>query len=83
MLDGLELANLLSSGIRILLAAAALAAVSFGVWDVLDSALGRGLIGQVISLGVGLGLGGLTYLAAARLLRIAELEQILRLLRRG
>ena len=82
MLDGLELASLLSSGIRIPLAAAALAAVSFGVWDVLDSALGRGLVGQVISLGVGLGLGALTYLGAARLLRIAELEQILRLLRR-
>jgi putative peptidoglycan lipid II flippase len=83
LLDGLELANLLSSGIRIGLAAAALAAVSFGVWDVLDSQLGRGLVGQVVSLGLGLGLGGLTYLAAAKLLRIAELEQILRLLRRG
>ena len=38
ILDGLELDHLLSSGIRISLAAAALAAVSFGVWDVLDSA---------------------------------------------
>jgi putative peptidoglycan lipid II flippase len=83
LLDGLELANLLSSGIRILLAAAALAVVSFGVWDVLDSQLGRGLLGQIVSLGVGLGLGGLTYFAAAKLLRIAELEQILRLLRRS
>ena len=83
LLDGLELGNLLSSGIRITLAAAALAAVSFGVWDVLDSQLGRGLAGQIISLGVGLGLGGLTYLGAARLLRIAELDQILRLLRRA
>ena len=34
---------------------AALAAVSFGVWDVLDSALGRGLGGQIVSLGAGLG----------------------------
>ena len=83
LLDGLELANLLSTGLRISLAAAALAAVSFGVWDVLDSQLGRGLAGQVISLGVGLGLGGLTYLGAARLMRIAELDQILRLLRRA
>ena len=83
ILNGLELASLLSSGLRIALAAAALAAVSFGVWDVLDSPLGRGLLGQIVSLGVGLGLGGLTYLGAAKLLRIAELEQILRLLRRG
>ncbi len=50
--------------------------VSFGVWDVLDNALGRGLFGQIVSLGVGLGLGGLVYLGAAKLLRIAELEQI-------
>jgi putative peptidoglycan lipid II flippase len=79
---GLELARLLSTGIRITLAAAALAAVSFGVWDALDSVLGRGLLGQLVSLGLGLGLGALTYLGLAKLLRIAELEQILRLLRR-
>jgi putative peptidoglycan lipid II flippase len=83
LLDGLELTRLLSSGIRIVLAAAALAVVSFGVWDVLDSQLGRGLFGQIVSLGLGLGLGGLTYVAAAKLMRIAELEQILRLLRRS
>ena len=60
----------------------ALAAVSLGVWDLLDEALGRGLGGQVISLGVALALGLLTYLGAAKLLRITELEQIVRLLRR-
>ena len=82
ILDGLELGRLLETAIRITIAAAALAAVSYGAWDVLDSALGRGLVGQVVSLSVGLGLGGLVYLAAAKLLRIAELEQITRLLRR-
>lgn len=79
---GLELRRLTQTTIKITIAAAALAAVSFGVWDVLDNALGRGLLGQIVSLGVGLGLGGLTYLAAAKLMRIAELEQIMRLLRR-
>jgi putative peptidoglycan lipid II flippase len=79
---GLELRRLLETATKITIAAAALAAVSFGVWDLLDSALGRGLSGQLISLGVGLGLGGLTYLGVAKLLRIAELEQITRLLRR-
>jgi putative peptidoglycan lipid II flippase len=79
---GLELRRLTATTIKITIAAAALAAVSFGVWDVLDNALGRGLLGQVVSLGAGLGLGGLTYLAAAKLLKIAELEQIMRLLRR-
>jgi len=82
LLGGLELARLLDTGIRITLAAAALAAVSFGVWDVLDNALGRDLGGQMISLGVALGAGGLVYLGAAKLMRIAELEQITRLVRR-
>ena len=79
---GLELRRLTATTIKITIAAAALAAVSFGVWDVLDNALGRGLFGQIVSLGAGLGLGGLTYLAAAKLMKIAELEQIMRLLRR-
>jgi putative peptidoglycan lipid II flippase len=82
ILKGLELGRLLETAIRITIAALALAAVSYGVWDLLDSALGRGLVGQIVSLGAGLGLGGLVYLGVARLLRIAELEQITRLLRR-
>jgi putative peptidoglycan lipid II flippase len=80
--DGLELRRLLGTATKITVAAAALAVVSFGAWDLLDSALGRGLFGQIVSLGAGLGLGGLTYLGMAKLLRIAELEQITRLLRR-
>ncbi|HEY7255985.1 MAG TPA: murein biosynthesis integral membrane protein MurJ [Solirubrobacterales bacterium] len=83
LLHGLELGRLLDTGIRIVIASAALAAVSYGIWDVLDQALGRGLIGQVISLGGGLALGGLVYVAAAKLMRIAELAQVVRLLRRG
>jgi putative peptidoglycan lipid II flippase len=80
LLDGLELARLAVASIKITLAAAALAAVSFGAWDVLDGALGRGLLDQIVSLGVALGLGGLAYLGAAKAMRIAELEQIMRLL---
>jgi len=80
--DGLELRRLFATTVRITIAAAALAAVAFGVWDVLDNALGRGLFGQIVSLGVGLGLGGLTYLGLAKLMRIAELDQIMRLVRR-
>jgi putative peptidoglycan lipid II flippase len=79
---GLELDRLLSTSLRIVVASAALAAVGYGVWDVLDQALGRGLIAQIVSLGGGLAAGALTYLALAKLLRIAEMEQIMRLLRR-
>jgi len=80
--DGLELRRLASSGARILIASAALAAVSYAAWDLLDGQLGRGLAAQVVSLGTALGIGGSVYLLAARLMNIAELEQITRLLRR-
>jgi putative peptidoglycan lipid II flippase len=79
---GLELGRLLSTTIRISIASAALAGVAWLSWDILDSVLGRGTVAQIISLGTGLTLGSVTYLAVAWTLRIAELEQILRLLRR-
>jgi putative peptidoglycan lipid II flippase len=79
---GLELGRLLSTTIRISLASLALAAVSWVVWDGLDSALGRSTPAQIISLGIGLALGAVAYLGTAWMLRIPELEQILRLLRR-
>ena len=82
--DGLELRRLFSTAARITIAAAALAGVSYMVWDVLDEVLGRGLGGQIVSLGVGLGAGLAVYLSVAKLLRVAELEQMSRLLlRRG
>jgi putative peptidoglycan lipid II flippase len=81
---GLELRRLTSTATRITVAAAALAGVSYMVWDVLDEALGRGLAGQIISLGTGLAAGLAVYLSVAKLLRVAELEQMSRLLlRRG
>jgi putative peptidoglycan lipid II flippase len=79
---GLELRRLLSTGTRITIAAAALAGVGWVVWDVLDQALGRALVGQIVSLGAGLAAGGLVYVAVAKLLQVEELEQMTRLLRR-
>jgi putative peptidoglycan lipid II flippase len=79
---GLELGRLFSTAARITVASAALAGVGWLVWDVLDQALGRDLIAQIVSLGIGLAAGALVYLAIAKLLRVAELEQIMRLLRR-
>jgi len=82
---GLELPRLFVTTAKVTIASAALAGVGWIVWDLLDEALGRGLAGQIVSLGAGLTLGGVAYLAVARLLRIPELDQIMRLLpgRRG
>ncbi|HET7444777.1 MAG TPA: murein biosynthesis integral membrane protein MurJ [Solirubrobacterales bacterium] len=79
---GLELGRLFSTTLRITIASAALAGVAWLVWDLLDEALGRDLGAQIVSLGSGLVLGGVAYLAVSKLLRVAELEQIMRLLRR-
>jgi putative peptidoglycan lipid II flippase len=79
---GLELRRLLDTVIRISLASAALAGVGWVVWDVLNGALGQSTPAQIISLGSGLILGGVAYAATAWILRIPELEQIMRLLRR-
>jgi putative peptidoglycan lipid II flippase len=81
-LGRLELGKLLWMTTRVSLAAAALAAASYGVWYVLDQALGRGLGGQIVSLSSGLLAGAAVYAAAVTLLRIPEAEQIWRLFRR-
>ena len=83
LLGGLELRRLLDVTVRIGVAAVLLAGVSYGIWDLLDGVVGRGLGGQIVSLGLGLGAGAGVYLGAARLLRIPELDQILRLVRRA
>ncbi len=82
-LGGLELGRLAFSTARIAIASAALAAVGYALWNVLDQQLGRSLGHQVVSLGAALIGGGLVYLAAVWVLRVPELEQIMRLLRRG
>ncbi|MEK6278120.1 MAG: murein biosynthesis integral membrane protein MurJ [Actinomycetota bacterium] len=80
-LGGLQLGRLADSTARIGTAAAALAGISYVVWDVVDSALGRSLGGQIGSLGLALAAGTCGYLALLRLLRVRELDQILRLVR--
>jgi putative peptidoglycan lipid II flippase len=60
-------------------ASAVLAAVAYGVWWVLDDALGRGFGAQVISLGAALASGGAAYLVACRALGVRELQALLSL----
>ena len=69
---------------RMLAAAALLAGVSYGVWSLLDDALGRSLAGQAVAMTAAIAAGGAAYLGAALMLRIEEARQIRALVsRRG
>ena len=65
-----------------LLGAAVLAGVAYGVWYVLDDLLGRSLIGQIVSVGAALTAGGAAYAGVVLGLRIPEAQQVIALLRR-
>jgi putative peptidoglycan lipid II flippase len=80
-LDGLELARLMATAVRVLVAAASLAGVSYLVWYGLDDALGRSTIAQIVSLGTALAAGFATYFGAVMALRVPEARQIIRLAR--
>jgi hypothetical protein len=80
-LDGLELARLMATAARVLVAAALLAGVSYLVWNGLDQALGRGTVAQIVSLGVALAAGFAAYVGAVLAMRVPEARQIMRLAR--
>jgi putative peptidoglycan lipid II flippase len=79
-IDGGEIA---SSTIRIACASAAVAVVAFVVWDPLDSAVGRSLGGQLISLGLALIASAATYAIACRALSVREMQALLSLRNRA
>lgn len=81
-LGRIELGTLIDGAIKISLASVLLAGVSWGVWDVLDGAVGRGTAGQIVSLGVGLAAGAAVYLGAVLAMRVPEAKQLLGVLRR-
>lgn len=81
-LKGIEFPQLVNAAVRITLASAALAGVSWLLWDQLDAVLGRSTIAQAISLGVALAAGGLVYLGAILALRVPEARQLLGVVRR-
>jgi putative peptidoglycan lipid II flippase len=77
----LEGAATLRAVVRMLIAAAALAAVAYLLWRGLDAALGRSLPAQVVSVGGGLLAGIAVYTAVVLALRVTEAEQIRELVR--
>jgi putative peptidoglycan lipid II flippase len=78
-LGGVEGSRTVAAIVRMLVASAALAAVAYAVWWALDSALGRTLAAQAVSLGAGIAAGLLVYAAAVVALRVEEAHQIRRL----
>src|SRR5918992_918680 len=75
-LGGVEGRETVAAAVRMLVAAAALGAVSYGVWYGLDQVLGRALAAQVASVGGGILAGLAVYAAGVWALRVPEAAQI-------
>jgi len=61
---------------RIALATALLAAVSWGVWRLLDGVLGHSLLAQIVSVLAAAIAGGVIYMRAVLAMRIPEARQV-------
>jgi putative peptidoglycan lipid II flippase len=75
-LGGIDAARTLDAIVRMLAAAAALSAVAYGVWSLLDDELGRALWAQCVSVGVAIAAGAAVYVAGVWILRVPEARQI-------
>ena len=79
-LGGIEGRRTLASVLRMLVAAALLGGLSYGVWYGLDTAFGRSLVAQLVSVLGGIAAGVGVYAAVVWVLRVPETRQIRRLL---
>jgi len=75
-IDGGEI---LASTIKIVGASAVVAVVAFGVWDPLDTALGRSFGGQLVSVGLAWVASVAAYAIACRALSVREMQALLSL----
>jgi putative peptidoglycan lipid II flippase len=76
----LDVRRTLGVTIKITVASALLAGVSYGVWYVLDHALGVSVIAQIVSVCAALAVGVVVYATTVLTLRIPEARQIQRLI---
>ncbi len=79
-LNGIEARRTVGVAVRMLLAAGLLAGAAWLVWDLLDTALGRSLAAQILSVGGGIVAGIVVYAVAVSAMRIPEVRQIRALL---
>jgi putative peptidoglycan lipid II flippase len=77
-----QIRGILDAYARAAAAAAAAAGAAFVVWYLLDDALGRSFGSQVLAVGLALAVAAAVYLVGARILRVAELDALLSLVRR-
>jgi putative peptidoglycan lipid II flippase len=79
---GLELPRTINTTVKIVVASAILGGVTYAAWYVLDEALGRSLIAQLISVGGSIALGSAVYAAVVLAMRVPEARQIVDLFAR-
>jgi putative peptidoglycan lipid II flippase len=80
-LGGLHRASVLDGIARSVAAGAVSVLLAWSTWRVLDDALGRGVGGQIVSMGGALAAAAVAYLAAARAFEMRELAALGRLAR--
>jgi putative peptidoglycan lipid II flippase len=75
-IGGLDLTTTIRTTARIIMASAVLGVVTYGSWYLLDEALGRSLLAQLISVGGAITLGSAAYAAVVLAMRVPEARQI-------
>jgi putative peptidoglycan lipid II flippase len=81
-IGGVDARRVAWSAARSIVALIPLAGVGYGVWWGLDAALGRSLWAQILSVGCAYALGGTAYCLAAWAMRMPELRDVVRVIRR-
>lgn len=81
-IGGVDARRVVQSFMRSVLALIPMAAVAYGVWWGLDHLLGRSIWAQIASVVLGYAFGGGAYCVAAWALRMSELSDVMRTLRR-
>jgi putative peptidoglycan lipid II flippase len=79
---GIDVKQIAWSAGRAVVALVPLATIAYGVWWGLDSLLGRRVWAQIVAVGLAYLLGGLAYCAAAWVMRVPELREMVGLLKR-
>ena len=81
-IGGLQLMTTFRATARIIVAAVILGGITYGSWYLLDQALGRSFVAQLISVGGSITLGTVAYAAVVLALRVPEARQIVDLFAR-